>query len=241
MKQKNGFTLAEVLITIVVIGIIAAIIIPVILQNHKEKVTVTKVKRAYKTLFDAYQFAQIELGTPDNWGIEGRTLENAIIVRDILLKNIRVNKVFDTAEEAWEWYGTNNNIRYLNGQDGFSFSPIALVVYAVLEDGSLFLICSNNPDDNRGAGQLGRAYANIGIDINGSAPPNTEGIDVFYFYLTELGVLPAGSQYDTSYPFDKDCTPTGRGVGCTAWVIENGNMDYLHCNDLSWSGKRTCK
>ena len=27
----------------------------------------------------------------------------------------------------------------------------------------------------------------------------------------------------------------------TAGVIYNGNMDYLHCNDLSWHGKTKCK
>ena len=24
---------------------------------------------------------------------------------------------------------------------------------------------------------------------------------------------------------------------CTGWVITNGNMDYLHCDDLEWNGK----
>lgn len=31
------------------------------------------------------------------------------------------------------------------------------------------------------------------------------------------------------------------GYGCAAWVIYNENMDYLHCNDLSWDGKKKCK
>ena len=31
------------------------------------------------------------------------------------------------------------------------------------------------------------------------------------------------------------------GNGCTAWVIINENMDYLHCSDLSWTGKHSCK
>ena len=28
---------------------------------------------------------------------------------------------------------------------------------------------------------------------------------------------------------------------CTVWVLYDENMDYLHCNDLSWTGKKTCK
>ena len=31
------------------------------------------------------------------------------------------------------------------------------------------------------------------------------------------------------------------GYGCTAWVLQNENLDYLHCNDLSWDGKHSCR
>ena len=31
------------------------------------------------------------------------------------------------------------------------------------------------------------------------------------------------------------------GVGCAAWVILNENMDYLHCSDIGWGGKASCK
>ena len=31
------------------------------------------------------------------------------------------------------------------------------------------------------------------------------------------------------------------GYTCAAWIIYNENMDYLHCNDLSWDGKKRCK
>ena len=27
----------------------------------------------------------------------------------------------------------------------------------------------------------------------------------------------------------------------TAWVLHNENLDYLHCNDLSWDGKHSCR
>lgn len=31
------------------------------------------------------------------------------------------------------------------------------------------------------------------------------------------------------------------GRNCTAWLLYNENMDYLHCDDLSWTGKTKCK
>ena len=37
MKKNNGFTLAEVLITLAIIGIVAALTIPTLVQNYQER------------------------------------------------------------------------------------------------------------------------------------------------------------------------------------------------------------
>ena len=72
------------------------------------------------------------------------------------------------------------------------------------------------------------------------------GKDIFLFYLTKYTVVPAGTRYDTARPFDTYCAniTTSQdkysGYGCTAWVIENGNMDYWNCSDLAWDGKHKC-
>ncbi len=31
------------------------------------------------------------------------------------------------------------------------------------------------------------------------------------------------------------------GYACTRWILLNENMDYLHCDDLSWDGNSKCK
>lgn len=79
------------------------------------------------------------------------------------------------------------------------------------------------------------------------------GKDMFYFKLVpDNGMLPNGlpytnSKYLTGNPqnFTGQCNLSKNGGTngreCTAWVIYNGNMDYLHCNDLSWDGKHKCK
>lgn len=41
----NGFTLAEVLITLGIIGVVAAMTMPTLVEKHKEQVTVAKVKK----------------------------------------------------------------------------------------------------------------------------------------------------------------------------------------------------
>ena len=44
-KMKKGFTLAEVLITLGVIGIVAVMTIPTLVQSYEEKATVAKLKK----------------------------------------------------------------------------------------------------------------------------------------------------------------------------------------------------
>jgi prepilin-type N-terminal cleavage/methylation domain-containing protein len=65
--MKKGFTLAEVLITLGIIGVVAALTIPGLVANYQEKVTVTKLKKAYTTLSNAYSLAAIEQGDPLTW------------------------------------------------------------------------------------------------------------------------------------------------------------------------------
>ena len=68
-KINYGFTLAEVLITLGIIGVVAAMTMPSLIANHQEKVTVTKVKKVYSILSQAYLIAVEEYGTPDEWVI----------------------------------------------------------------------------------------------------------------------------------------------------------------------------
>src|SRR5574344_319946 len=69
--HKFAFTLAEVLITLGIIGVVAALTLPSLIQNYREKETVTRVKAAYSILGQAFQRAITEDGTPDNWGMSG--------------------------------------------------------------------------------------------------------------------------------------------------------------------------
>ena len=89
----------------------------------------------------------------------------------------------------------------------------------------------------------------IFVDINGKTGPNSLGRDIFGFYFTRNKIVPKGADKEPYYTFMKLCN-LGKadywdggynGEYCTAWVLYNKNMDYLHCNDLSWKGKIRCK
>ena len=41
-------------------------------------------------------------------------------------------------------------------------------------------------------------------------------------------------------PWGSEINSYVNGAGCAAWVLLNENLDYLHCADLSWNGKKKC-
>ena len=65
--KKSGFTLAEVLITLGVIGVVAAITIPSLIQKQTERATITKLKKEYSIMSNALMNAISEYGAPEHW------------------------------------------------------------------------------------------------------------------------------------------------------------------------------
>ena len=56
--MKKAFTLAEVLITLGIIGVVAAMTMPSLIQKHNEKVIVNQTKKVYSTFSQLLLFAQ---------------------------------------------------------------------------------------------------------------------------------------------------------------------------------------
>lgn len=69
MKKSLGFTLAEVLITLIIIGVIAAMTIPTLLSNTKGKELEVGLKKAVSSINQAITL---------NYALDGRTVENYV-------------------------------------------------------------------------------------------------------------------------------------------------------------------
>lgn len=65
--NKKGFTLSEVLITLVIIGVVAAITIPVITVGHQQTETISKLKKALSVANQALQASTIDNGEVSAW------------------------------------------------------------------------------------------------------------------------------------------------------------------------------
>ena len=67
IKHKIGFTLAEVLITLGIIGVVAALTIPTLMANHRKNVVETRLAKFYSTMNQAIHMAEADYGDKIDW------------------------------------------------------------------------------------------------------------------------------------------------------------------------------
>ena len=65
--RRFGFTLAEVLITLGIVGVVAALTLPVLIGNYKKAQTISKLKVAYTLINDAFKLAVVDYGDMKTW------------------------------------------------------------------------------------------------------------------------------------------------------------------------------
>ena len=65
--KSKAFTLAEVLITLSIIGVVAALTIPTLIQRTGNEELVSRLQKAYSTLSQATEAIMTENGSPKNW------------------------------------------------------------------------------------------------------------------------------------------------------------------------------
>ncbi len=68
MKQKrSAFTLTEVLITLGIIGIVAALTLPMLTAHYRKRVIETRLKKFYSTINQAIELSEVKNGPKEHW------------------------------------------------------------------------------------------------------------------------------------------------------------------------------
>lgn len=165
-KANIAFTLAEVLITLGIIGVVAALVIPQQIVNYRKKATAVKLKKTYSILSQVLNSSIAENNQPIYWQYsDGNELFQTYIspyIKDV--KYINGNAQSMCGKNSYVWF---NKI-------GIS-SPITYRIGAIeFADGT----CVGLPDFNKNFNK------DIIIDINGNKQgPNKAGVDLFMFYF----------------------------------------------------------
>lgn len=222
----KAFTLAEVLITLGIIGVVSAMTIPVLVNNVGEREILSRLNKAYSLLSQATIMASID-NPPDLWNMQTADLKATEQIYNYYKPYLKLAQDCGCGTKAlgcWSEDATKalNGSVYTYGHEngiGDTYCAVRLV------DGT------NLSFDTWGASNLGVNSSNdvffFYVDVNGDKKPNTLGRDVFQFVVTkEKGsLIPAGSDND----FVK-CTVDDKskeaGIDCAAKVLSEGKISY---------------
>ena len=223
--KKQAFTLAEVLITLGIIGIVAAMTLPAILVKTEKQETIAKLKKAYSVLSQGIKRSELDNGEISEWPEEADITDVEAYFNKYWRPYYKNPKICESAVRCG--YNSNNAWVNLNGdRTGWSVVTSESRVLFMLPDGALIF----NPR-NTGSPDA-PAYVNyFYIDINGPKNPNVVGKDVFIFTLADNKILrPIG--YNKNYK-DLDCSKNSSGNtnDCTAKIIADG---WEFKNDYPW-------
>jgi len=200
--NKKGFTLVEVLIALVVIGIVAAMVVPIILIQTNKHGYRSSFRKEYSVLSGA-----LNKITSENNGSIKDMANNSVEFRNLFSKYLNTMKVCDQ--------GYSGNCRYAgatgqNGQNDGGFSWMQDTPAVVLADGTIlqfYLSAADCSDAVHGCGI-------ITVDVNGVKNPNREGEDVYLLHVFHNTIKPFGYDGDG---YSSDCdTPSSMGWTCAA-------------------------
>ena len=197
-KVKAAFTLAEVLITLGIIGVVAAMTIPTLISNYQKKITVTKLKQTYSILSQALKMAQAEHGDPNTWSIAGVKGSSALDEgkREEIVTNFMATYIHPYIKVVKD-YGYKSYPEH--GYDGPNFPDGGLVSSEQNTKGDAFVLQNGvwvmglisttgclRPDPDNPDVCLERNFDNVLFvtDVNGAdTPPNAFGKDLFYIFF----------------------------------------------------------
>ena len=237
LLKKAAFTLAEVLITLGIIGVVAALTLPSLIQNYHEKQRVTQLKKAYSVMQNAFLMAQEEYGDVTDWGLtitntgekddDGNDiLDNSGTenVMNILMKYVEKSKI---PQNSYIGY-----VESIDGRQAFWPWEVSADKYFYLKDGTMVTMGWISSLDCNGDYQ-GKKIACSDFWV--AFPKKSKmkiGVDVFNFIFTKEGFKPNSTTSGAKCnAFEAVGSADTNGRGCTAHALYNGNMDYLHKKD----------
>lgn len=229
MKLKANFnfafTLAEVLITLGIIGIVAALTLPSLINNNKAKALEAGLKKGTSAINQALLRYENDNGEPikADGNIGPQQLGNKIInYFNVVTDCGYAYSSSDTPKGCVPFIQGNSSdksstiYKTLNGK-----SVIDLTYFDdrqfILADGSILFLENNDPS---------RIY--ISVDVNGYIKaPNRLGQDLFMFQIDQNGkLIPMGAKGSNYYSeTDNYCSKTStgnmNGAGCTAKALSD--------------------
>ena len=232
--KKAAFTLAEVLITLGIIGVVAALTLPTVIKHYKAMVLENAFKKSVTNLYQAYDLTRQQLGVDNIYQTyvictskENCYDENSLEFRKTLEKNLKVTSIYKQGFYPLKNY---NGTKLITINAGLDYPEAT----KILADGSSFGMNTNSD---------GVAIATIHIFIDTNGPykgPNQIGHDLFKFDIARDSKLKPlkmiklyteeelENQYYpdlAGYPCSIKSKQASNGMGCSYYAMNNINPD----------------
>ena len=265
-KQKTtAFTLAEVLITLAIIGIVAALTIPTLVQNYQERAWNTASQVFQRKLGEALRVMNVQ-GT-----LAGYTTTEAFV--DELSKHIKITRICDNDDittcfaDTVTWGDEEVDMSKVKKAKNFGQNDWDTNTVAVQFANGVNGIIAYNPNCRQnqfsndvitvGENGIGTDCLAILYDVDGFKNPNTEGKDLKNLNVTSLGGSNCAIELSDGTCFTAPFIPTPHvWNGCDtngttsdpedlAFMSKYG-LQYCMSSDLgtndNWAGAvKTCK
>ena len=212
--KRVAFTLAEILITLGIIGVVAALTIPNVIKQYQDRVTVAKLQKAYSVLNQAFRQSENDNGSSELWQETPEISANEYFEKywKPYFKAPELCLTYsDCGYKSWKPYIT------LNGDKvSMSIDPQRIKIKT---SDDVFYMFTEVTTNSKGEFV---PFRNVYIDINGAKAPNQFGVDVFAFRrIPGKGILPDG--YAASYrSIVANCNRQASGAYCAARIIADG-------------------
>ena len=222
-NKKAAFTLAEVLITLGIIGVVAAMTIPTLISNYQKKQWVAGLQKGYAVLSNTLKMAMADdmvgsLNQTTLW----KSLPDEDNMNDadgmhtqfisVLTRFLKINKYCESVNAGGDAACFQNRYKLLDGKDeAFGdyftkknrlkvYTADGLVYYFRLFKGKIY----DNHDNVK------YLAGHIEIDVNGDSGPNQHGRDLFEVIVLDNGKL--------VFPGSKEWQDlSGDGLGGQHW------------------------
>lgn len=218
-SQNKAFTLAEVLITLGIIGVVASLVVPVLMQKQQESQWVSGLLEFDSLIHQSVQSWRSDVGCTeemykclaeyltnlhdsDRHTITDKSLDQVVAGLKIVKTacDTDCSETLDNADwlpdQTYLYNGANqNSCSYGCSLGGVSKQSTKGRLY-MLSNGMNFMM-QNESYNNTGV-------IHLFVDVNGKKPPNRFGKDTFPFTIGELSDSLSRSGNDDIVPFPRD-------------------------------------
>jgi prepilin-type N-terminal cleavage/methylation domain-containing protein len=213
--MKKGFTLAEVLITMSIVAVVALMTVPTIVKNYRYKTYAATLKQVVSQLEDAIKSSMADEKADTFMQSTGGVASSCTAGKEtgscyLFLKYIKY--VLACSSSTDKRCVSESGYKSISG--AYANNIFGGNCYKLMNGATVCMVYND-----RGASS--RTY--VAIDINGSSQPNITGIDLFTGYITNNGSI-ADTKDDPVYCNTKsgsDNHVLDYTAGCLSKVIRN--------------------